>query len=844
VTRAFAWIGVILLVVTFWGLWTDHSREWKGYQKQFKQLVFKKTQADLIEAKDRLKGPEWEAAEQELKETRARTKSREGKKEYAKAKKDFKKARFTFFKADRERQFIKSELDAAFYKYEHAVKAGHPAEKYQEDLDRLKADLGEQEEKASGLERVKDQAADRIARYEDPIKAAESKLDSLEGDIKRLERRLSESRPGPFSNLTGLEIKQVNLEGLHRVDRCMSCHLGIDKAGFEDAPQPFTTHPNREFIFAKHPVDQVGCTVCHGGQGRATTAKAAHGDVLHWHQPLKKGIQVETSCFACHSQVTELAGAPVVMRGRQLFEQYGCWACHQVEGFKPLMDRKVGPDLVRVGSKTHEAWLARWIENPSEIRPKTRMPRFQFEEGEVKAISAYLISLTDEKIDAPYQKAKAQYGHKAGFVLEGQQLFQQLNCLGCHTLGGEGDAFAPDLSFVGDKDRPEWLYQWVKNPKALQPDTLMPDLRLTDREAYVLTEYLSTLKEGKGSPGRFTNGNPHPELVAKGKEIISDKGCLACHDVAGIEQQLVIPPLTGLGDKSVHELEFGYTDEEKIPRTVLDWVHQKIRDPHIFDTDRIVANMPKFNLDEGQIESLVTYLMTLTEHLPPDHYHDQMTQRDRQIELGRKVVRERNCVACHKVEGKGSDIAPDLRGEGKKVRQQWLFDFLKKPHTLRPWLEARMPTFGFADWEATALVAYFAALDEEPYPFEGFETVRPTHEERVSGKQLFEMFRCLSCHVAGEVPQGQSTENLAPNLVEAKHRLKPEWMISWITDPQNIQPGTRMPTNWPNIQGKFYVPPPAKEILDGDVHRQIKAVRDYLLTFEEETERQSVQGSQ
>ena len=29
-----------------------------------------------------------------------------------------------------------------------------------------------------------------------------------------------------------------------RVDRCMTCHLGIDKKGYEDAPQPYTTHPN------------------------------------------------------------------------------------------------------------------------------------------------------------------------------------------------------------------------------------------------------------------------------------------------------------------------------------------------------------------------------------------------------------------------------------------------------------------------------------------------------------------------------------------------------------------------------------------------------------------------
>ena len=63
----------------------------------------------------------------------------------------------------------------------------------------------------------------------------------------------------------------VIFSGTPKVDRCTTCHLGIDKKGFENEKQPFTTHPNLDFYLqGPHPIDKVGCTSCHQGRGRAT----------------------------------------------------------------------------------------------------------------------------------------------------------------------------------------------------------------------------------------------------------------------------------------------------------------------------------------------------------------------------------------------------------------------------------------------------------------------------------------------------------------------------------------------------------------------------------------------
>ena len=66
---------------------------------------------------------------------------------------------------------------------------------------------------------------------------------------------------------------------------------------------------------------------------------------------------------------------------------------------------------------------------------------------------------------------------------------------------------------------------------------------------------------------------------------------------------------------------------------------------------------------------------------------------------------------------------------------------------------------------------------------------------------------------------------LAPDLTLARERLKPDWMVQWLKDPQVLQPGTMMPTFFPEGQTPFH------DILDGDTMKQIQAIKDYLLVF-------------
>jgi len=95
-------------------------------------------------------------------------------------------------------------------------------------------------------------------------------------------RRASTPQQRALAEQTPVQIRQILLPDLNRVDRCTTCHLAVEDPSYGGYPQPLAYHPLHE----QHPFERFGCTVCHRGQGRATTTADAHGNVPHWDQPM------------------------------------------------------------------------------------------------------------------------------------------------------------------------------------------------------------------------------------------------------------------------------------------------------------------------------------------------------------------------------------------------------------------------------------------------------------------------------------------------------------------------------------------------------------------------------
>ncbi|HXV63200.1 MAG TPA: cytochrome c oxidase subunit II [Vicinamibacteria bacterium] len=92
---------------------------------------------------------------------------------------------------------------------------------------------------------------------------------------------------------------------------------------------------------------------------------------------------------------------PIVTRGRELFLESGCGACHTVRGTRA--DGVVGPDLTHVGSRVSLAAATlendvsafeHWIAFSKDVKPGAQMPRFRMLPAEeLAALAAYMESL-------------------------------------------------------------------------------------------------------------------------------------------------------------------------------------------------------------------------------------------------------------------------------------------------------------------------------------------------------------------------------------------------------------------------------------------------------------------
>jgi len=621
---------------------------------------------------------------------------------------------------------------------------------------------------------------------------------------------------------------------LPRVDRCQSCHVGVDRSGFEDQPHPYKTHPHKDVLLAAHPPEKFGCTSCHEGQGPATSSvEKAHGEVAFWEHPLRRGAKVEANCIKCHADVQGLSLTEQIAQGEALFIQMGCHGCHLVEGYGELP--KIGPYLRRVAAKADPSWMVRWVTDPHEFRPHTRMPNFLFKEEEGLAVTAYLLDASrqegEEWLNAHPEPGGIDPGD-AALVERGKTLVNSLGCRGCHGFSpgqtasviGQNKDFAPNLARIAEKVSARWLYHWLKNPRDYSPTTAMPSLRLSDEEAGAITSYLMTLGE-RVEKAEIAARLSDPDVIARGKGLVRKYGCYGCHDIPGMENEARVGvELTAFGSKTLEELFFGNRTE--IPHTWDDWTYHKLKEPRIYATERIEQLMPKFDFADEDVKALRVFLTGRTEQRIPQD-----------IVAGQRLVQYYNCVGCHVVEGKGGYIRalytdnptfapPILNGEWAKVQPEWFFGFVKNPIPLRPWLQLRMPTFHLSDEEARTVVDYFTALAKLEVPYVYVDRTKIPPEHIAAGKALMsnDYFACFSCHQQGDQKPEGPPDGWAPDLAMAKHRLNPDWIIQWIHDPQKLMPGTKMPS--------FY-PGGPDDVLEGNEERQIEAIRDYLMVLGE-----------
>lgn len=393
-----------------------------------------------------------------------------------------------------------------------------------------------------------------------------------------------------------LEIRQIYLEDLNRIDRCVTCHAGVDNPAFASAALPLTAHSG-DFL-KNHPSDKFGCTICHQGQGRATTRRDAHAatlnerghNVSHWEQPLLAGDMVYTSCGRCHYE-NDLYGGQSDLYG-------------QVQAIEEISTGELNAGLPGADNIAH-----------------------------------------------------------------GKELMIGHGCLGCHKYRGRGGSLGPDITHVGEKtvhdldfhNLPEgyqrtvedWMFAHFKAPAAVVPNTIMPELELSDRDAHDLTAYMISLKR-KSAPAAYT---PLPRPVdptpVRG-ETLYRMYCSACHGVDGVgaivrdaeaakfldrPRQLLTPSLRNIDTLGVASDAY-------------------MR--HIIAEGRPGTSMPGWNregLSDDEIELLVGFIR----RWEPREADKSMVSASRGTARYGAALFRANCASCHGSEGRGGGVGVSLR---------------------------------------------------------------------------------------------------------------------------------------------------------------------------------------
>jgi len=603
------------------------------------------------------------------------------------------------------------------------------------------------------------------------------------------------------------DIDQIWLPGMNVVDRCTTCHYGITQASLADqsVPQPFRAHPP-----IPHNVRDWGCTICHRGQGPATEVAEAHKSTLAWEQPILPTRFIQASCGTCH--YADLPQTPQLTRGRALLAGLNCQGCHRLPGVeRPAM---LAPDLTNVGTKVSREWIYKWLKEPRTIVDKDgnvtvngyeaedepRMPKFRLTETELRGLSAYLSvqkakAFVSYKLDA---RVVAAWTKNPELASQGELRFRQMFCSTCHSLAvtraGEtkliGGDIGPELTKVGSKVNPDWLITWLRDPQGYLPHTRMPRYGWSDEDLFKVTRYIATkLTDPDLLTGVPQLGQPREDEIQLGRRLFLEKGCASCHVIEGLNPQKDFgPDLSAIGGKNTSELEFGAS---KIPHNLVSYIQAKLQDPASVNP---AARMPQYNWNQPDLDAITTALLSM-KGAPPTSALQNLVVPRKEVDFHptgafEEVYERYKCYSCHKFNGYGGDLAPDLTYEGSRAQRQWIVDFLKNPQTLRPTVVLRMPQFNMSGRDAATLADYMTMVLQHPAANPTAVDAKQFTLAMVAlGKQLYEVkYQCQSCHTIGG-----TGGYVGPNLSNAGDWLTPAWIEAWLRNPQALVPDTIEP---------------------------------------------------
>jgi len=408
-------------------------------------------------------------------------------------------------------------------------------------------------------------------------------------------------------------------------------------------PHPFASHPRLDLFvgsLSPHPMTIYGCTSCHEGQGSATAFKYAshapnttkqarewsreHGwfDNHHWIYPMYPERFMESTCLKCHHDVTELeasedfpqAPAPRVVQGHDVIRKYGCFGCHEINGYDS--GSRIGPDMrlepnVFAAAQQLAASPNFTALTDNEQQKVTHL--ITHPEDDAARRSIYRMLDHDFKLRTDDEAKEEPRLSPADTDLS--SVFKDTETVG--TLRRVG----PSLRYVRDKVDATFLYDWIRQPSNFRPTTRMPQFfglwkhlpeeELPKTESYEQIEILGAVAylldrsqqfEPLEPPSLAEDSRTDEARLENGKWLFQSRGCLACHSHEAFPGTEVFaapgtiqqgPDLSQLGEKFTARGSELPTDASAAERTAHGrrWMYSWIKEPTRYHVRTVMPDL-------------------------------------------------------------------------------------------------------------------------------------------------------------------------------------------------------------------------------------------------------------
>jgi mono/diheme cytochrome c family protein len=522
---------------------------------------------------------------------------------------------------------------------------------------------------------------------------------------------------------------------------------------------------------------------------------------------------------------------------------------------------------------------------PAESTAEFMARKDKEEADQREAVMTFVLGLVAEPIPLSYLNRPS--GDRFAEV-KGRQVIDKFNCAGCHVL--RPGVYEFKLTAAGKRSLEEMSAKNVKD-EVYKDDFFFPEHRAWNeptqasniiethgvrpllsaankkpRAKFVLTEALKVRSNG--------NGNDKDAAAFRAKDLLS----VAPGD-------MIWPPPTAFRTTDSFQswdrdhgaqggafaallssyLKEDHPDKTKyvepgpfVPplliwqgeRTQPDWLFQFLLDPHKV-REQTVLRMPKFNMSEDEARAIVNYFAAIEKRFNPDidlvSPYPKVPQR---AELDSDYWKGKTATYIQNLKNAGQydkEVAA-FKPIWEKMIKEWKVDSKtaaerkeaadkeveKLAKVLSGAKDDKQKAQAQKDKEQADLTAAFWKTEKDRLDKlvetkslkELEQDWGTTQAYAIAGYRLV-VNQCNKCHAVGNL-MAQQIDGQGPSLSLAESRLRPEWSMRWIANPQRFVPyNSAMPAYFKKSDTAPLVP-----WVPGNHFEQIDTARDTILNLQ------------